>query len=86
MAITQAPPPSAAPGPEDQHAPGDREMTLLEHLEELRGRLVAMCVALVVGILVSVIPIPTMNSITGWLFELISNMAKSTGVSFCLCR
>ena len=56
-------------------------MTLLEHLEELRGRLVAMCVALVVGILVSVIPIPTMNSITGWLFEVISNMAKSTGVT-----
>ena len=56
-------------------------MTLLEHLEELRGRLVAICAALVVGILLSIIPIPTMNSVTGWLFEVISTQAKSTGVN-----
>lgn len=56
-------------------------MTLLEHLEELRGRLVAMVAALIVGILVSLIPVPTMNSLTGFLFDVISNMAKTTGVT-----
>jgi sec-independent protein translocase protein TatC len=81
MAITQAPPPSPTPTPPDEHAPGDREMTLLEHLEELRGRLVAGMVALIVGVLVSVIPIPTLSSLTGYLFELISNQAKATGVN-----
>lgn len=80
MAITQAPVPPTTP-PEEQHAPGDREMTLLEHLEELRGRLVAMVAALIVGILVSLIPVPTMNSLTGFLFDVISNMAKTTGVT-----
>jgi sec-independent protein translocase protein TatC len=87
MAITQAPPPQpAAPGPDEQHAPGDKEMTLLEHLEELRGRLVAMVVSLAVGVLVSIIPIPTMNSITGFLFELIVNEAKASGVNVIATR
>src|SRR5438874_12552001 len=73
MAITQTPPPAPTPTPRDpeQHAPGDREMTLLEHLEELRGRLVAGVLALVVGVLVAIIPIPTMNSVTGIVFELL---------------
>jgi sec-independent protein translocase protein TatC len=86
MAITQAPPPSAAPGPDDEHAPGDHEMTLLEHLEELRGRLVAAMVALIVGILVSIIPIPTMNSITGYLFDLIVHQATISGVQIIATR
>jgi sec-independent protein translocase protein TatC len=86
MAITQAPPPSATPGPDDEHAPGDQEMTLLEHLEELRGRLVAAMVALIVGILVSIIPIPTMNSITGYLFDLIVSEAKNSGVQIIATR
>jgi sec-independent protein translocase protein TatC len=81
MAITQAPLPAAAPGPDEQHAPGDREMTLLEHLEELRGRLVGAMVALIVGVLISVVPIPTMSSVTGFLFDLITNQAKSSGVN-----
>ena len=81
MAITQAPPPAAAPGPDEQHAPGDKEMTLLEHLEELRGRLIAMVAALVIGILVSLIPIPTMNSITGLAFDLIIHQAELSGVT-----
>jgi sec-independent protein translocase protein TatC len=83
MAITQAPPPSPAPipPPDETHAPGDREMTLLEHLEELRGRLVAGMVALVVGILVSIIPIPTMSSVTGFLFQIVTEQAKATGVT-----
>ena len=56
-------------------------MTLLEHLEELRGRLVAMALALVVGVLVSVVPIPTLNSLTGWLFGLITSEARANGVN-----
>jgi sec-independent protein translocase protein TatC len=87
MAITQAPPPSPAPvPPQDEHAPGDKEMTLLEHLEELRGRLVAMMVALIVGVLISIVPIPTLNSITGWLFDLIVNNAKNSGVTIIAIR
>jgi sec-independent protein translocase protein TatC len=81
MAITQAPPPADAPGPEEQHAPGDQEMTLLEHLEELRGRLVAAMVALIVGVLASLIPVPTMNSITGFFFGLVTDQAKANGVT-----
>jgi sec-independent protein translocase protein TatC len=88
MAITQAPPPSPAPVPpaDDGHAPGDKEMTLLEHLEELRGRLVAAVLALLVGIVVSIVPIPTLNSITGYVFELIVNNAKSSGVTITAIR
>src|SRR5215467_7517063 len=81
MAITEAPPPAAAPGPDEEHAPGDKEMTLLEHLEELRGRLVAMVLAVVVGVLVSVIPVPTMTSVTGFLFGLITGMARESGAN-----
>jgi sec-independent protein translocase protein TatC len=81
MAITEAPPPAAAPGPDEQHAPGDREMTLLEHLEELRGRLVAMVLAVIVGVLVSIIPIPTMTSLTGFLFDVIIAQAHAVGVT-----
>jgi sec-independent protein translocase protein TatC len=88
MAITQAPPPSPAPVPPepDQHAPGDKEMTLLEHLEELRGRLVAMMVALVVGVIVAIVPIPTLNSITGYLFDLIVAEAKVNNVQIIATR
>jgi sec-independent protein translocase protein TatC len=87
MALTQAPPPSPAPVPPDEeHAPGDREMTLLEHLEELRGRLVAMMVALVLGVLISIVPVPTLNSITGYLFDLIVNNAKNSGVTIIAIR
>src|SRR5689334_10699882 len=88
MAITQAPPPSPAPVPPDQeqHAPGDKEMTLLEHLEELRGRLVAMALSLVVGILVAIIPVPGLNSITGYLFDLIVNEAKVNNVQIIATR
>ena len=56
-------------------------MTLLEHLEEMRGRLVAMCVALVVGILVALIPVPTLNSLTGLAFDLIIHQAEASGVT-----
>jgi sec-independent protein translocase protein TatC len=88
MAITEAPLPTPAPAPEEpeSHAPGDKEMTLLEHLEELRGRLVAMALALVAGVAISVIPIPTLNSLTGYLFDLIVNEAKVNGVTVIATR
>jgi len=88
MAITEAPLPTPAPAPDepDSHAPGDKEMTLLEHLEELRGRLVACALALVLGVVVAIIPIPTMNSITGFLFDLIVNEAKVNGVQIISIR
>jgi sec-independent protein translocase protein TatC len=88
MAITEAPLPTPAPAPDepDSHAPGDKEMTLLEHLEELRGRLVACALALVLGVVVAIVPIPTMNSITGFLFDLIVNEAKVNGVQIISIR
>ena len=88
MAITEAPLPTPAPAPDDQnsHAPGDREMTLLEHLEELRGRLVACALALVIGVVVAIVPIPTLNSITGYLFERIVNEAKVNNVTVIATR
>jgi sec-independent protein translocase protein TatC len=85
MAITQAPPPAPAP-PEEQHAPGDKEMTLLEHLEELRGRLVKMVLALLVGIVVCLIPIPTLKSVTQVVFDLIVNEATASGVTIIAIR
>src|SRR3984893_5774958 len=83
MAITESPPPAPTPSPADpeQHAPGDKEMTLLEHLEELRGRLVAGVSAVVVGILVAIIPVPGMGSITTFVFDALHNQASSTGVT-----
>jgi sec-independent protein translocase protein TatC len=71
MAITESPPPVA----EEQHAPGDKEMTLLEHLEELRGRLVAAAVAVVAGILVALIPVPGLGSITENVIKLLAQKA-----------
>ena len=67
-------PAQVTPAPE-QHAPGDREMTLLEHLEELRGRLVAAAVAVVAGILVALIPVPGFGSITENVIKLLAQKA-----------
>jgi sec-independent protein translocase protein TatC len=55
-------------------------MTLLEHLEELRGRLVAGVAALVVGILVAIIPFPGLGSITGIVFSALHAQASGNGV------
>ena len=60
-------PPAPPPPPDDANAldssgdaPEEEEegMTMLEHLEELRNRIVVCSVALMVGLLVSAIPIP----------------------------
>ncbi len=55
-------------------------MTLLEHLEELRGRLVAGTLALVFGVLIAIIPLPGLGSITQFLFDALIGQAKETGV------
>src|SRR5579859_8114237 len=88
MAIVQTPPPAPTPTPPnpEQHAPGDREMTLLEHLEELRGRLVAGTIALVVGVILAIIPIPGLGSITQILFDLVVGQAAETGVKIISIR
>src|SRR3712207_6448700 len=70
MTITD-PQPAAATTPMD-HAPGDREMTMLEHLDELRRRLVAMVLAIVVGLLVSILPVPGFGSITENVMRLLA--------------
>jgi sec-independent protein translocase protein TatC len=81
MALTQAPPPATGPTPNgEEHAPGDREMTLLEHLEELRTRLTAAMIALVACVIVAVVPVPTLNSITGYAVDLIVSNATRFGV------
>jgi sec-independent protein translocase protein TatC len=83
MAITETPSsaPLPSPGQADGHAPGDKEMTLLEHLEELRGRLVASSLAVVVGILVSIIPVPGVGSITEIIVKLLAERAPSGKLS-----
>src|SRR5258708_6451928 len=88
MAITETPPPAPTPSPTDpeQHAPGDKEMTLLEHLEELRGRLVAGTLAVVVGVLVAIIPIPGFNSITWLAVDALVAAGPDSGVPLLTSR
>src|SRR5438552_13499290 len=88
MAITETPPPAPTPTPRDpeQNGPGDKEMALLEHLEELRGRLVAGVLAVVVGVLVAIIPIPGFNSITWLAVDALVAAGKQSGVNFITIR
>jgi sec-independent protein translocase protein TatC len=73
MAITESP--GLLTESQEQHAPGDKEMTLLQHLEELRSRLVAGAIAVVVGLLVAVVPVPTYGSITENVIKLLAARA-----------
>jgi sec-independent protein translocase protein TatC len=76
MTLTESSPsPAPAPPPAEVHAPGDREMTMLEHLEELRARLVASVISVVVGILVAIIPIPGWDSLAHFVVKLLSDRA-----------
>jgi sec-independent protein translocase protein TatC len=77
MAITEIPPsaPTPNPGDADNRAPGDKEMTLLEHLDELRSRLVISVLGVVVGILVALIPLPGFGSITEFVVRLLVTLA-----------
>lgn len=79
-----SPPPPSTPPPNGTGAlePGgdapeeyEEGMTMLEHLEELRNRLVVSAAALVVGMLVAAIPIPYVTngvSVTQMVMELIA--------------
>jgi sec-independent protein translocase protein TatC len=88
MTLTESGPPAAAPAPPPvpDHAPGDKEMTMLEHLEELRRRLVACMIALVAGVLVALIPIPGFDSINTFIFNLLTGQAKQNGVQVISTR
>lgn len=79
MAITDTPASGTLPSPQDAdpHAPHDREMTLLEHLEELRGRLVKCVLSVVLAIFVSVIPIPGMGSLTENAVKLLADLVPN---------
>lgn len=44
--------------------PHDREMTMLEHLNELRQRLIKCAIALVVGLALAALPVPGYTSLT----------------------
>lgn len=76
------PPPVAAP----THAPSDREMTMMEHLQELRERLVRIVVSVVVGIAVSVIPIPGFDSLTHFAITQLADQAREAGVALQFIR
>lgn len=83
MTLTETSPVPITPSPNGQtdHAPGDKEMTLLQHLEELRGRLVACAAAVIVGILVSVVPVPGFGSVTEAVFHLLAALAPAGKLS-----
>jgi sec-independent protein translocase protein TatC len=74
MTLTESSP-SNTPAVVEQHAPGDREMTMLEHLDELRHRLVVSVISVVVGLLISIIPIPGFDSLTHFLADLLISRA-----------
>ena len=68
-AITQAP---------DQHGGEEKNLTLLEHLQELRHRLMISAVALVIGMCVSFYPL------TGWVLKWIQEPARNQVEDFNL--
>jgi sec-independent protein translocase protein TatC len=83
-----AQPPSSPPPPDGSgalqpfgDAPEDEEegMTMLEHLEELRDRLIVCAVALMVGLVVAAVPIPwvTEASVTQTVMDLVAAPAKN---------
>jgi sec-independent protein translocase protein TatC len=71
MAITQAPnDQQGGDSPDQQHGGDDKNLTLLEHLQELRYRLMVSAGALVVGMVVSLYPL------TGWILHWIQEPAR----------
>src|SRR5215216_6305651 len=59
MTLTETTAPAPGQEADEKHAPGDKEMTLLEHLDEL------------LGILVALIPLPGFGSITEFVVRLL---------------
>jgi sec-independent protein translocase protein TatC len=77
MTVTESNPSTTIDSPTEEHAPADREMTMLEHLQELRTRLVAAVLSVVVGVLVAIIPIPGFDSITHFVIKLLTAAAPT---------
>ena len=70
MTITEPQPAPASQAPaEPQYAPGDREMTMLEHLTELRQRLVMIVLSIVIGLVVALIPWPVFGPLTEFVVQ-----------------
>lgn len=70
--------------PPPGHAPADREMTMIEHLEELRGRLVWSVGAILFGIIFSNVPLPGLfewGSLTNWVINRFTVQAVADGVT-----
>ena len=80
MSVAQSPPPAPAPPEANGHAPGDREMTMLEHLQELRQRLVIAVLAVVAGIGIAWVPIPGRDSIIHFVVSRVIDEATPYGV------
>ncbi|HYU20547.1 MAG TPA: twin-arginine translocase subunit TatC [Chloroflexota bacterium] len=65
----------ASPSPEDEEEEG---MTMLEHLEELRMRVIITCVALAVGLAISAIPVPGYSSLTWKVIAVVNTPAEGS--------
>jgi len=72
--------PITTPPESNGHAPHDREMTMLEHLAELRQRLVVMALAVVGGVVFSIIPFPGFDSVTRFVVARLAQQALDAGV------
>ncbi|MBV9170002.1 MAG: twin-arginine translocase subunit TatC [Chloroflexi bacterium] len=88
MTLTEPSPPVPVvqEPPRPEHAPGDKEMTMLEHLEEFRSRLVKSVLAVVAGVLLAIVPIPGLNSITWIVLDGLVAEGKQSGVEFITIR
>jgi len=73
---TQAPPQEPPPEPSEPRGLEGRTLTILEHLQELRNRLMIVAAALVVGVGVSVWPL------TGWFIEFLKEPAQARREDF----
>lgn len=82
MTITDTTALSPIPTPPETngHAPNDREMTMLEHLAELRHRLVVMALAVVGGVVFAVIPFPGFDSVTRFVVTKLVERASDANV------
>lgn len=82
MTLTEPPVPATNPiqpatSADRTPAPSDREMTMLEHLGELRRRLVAAVLALVLGIVLSLMPLPVLGSLTYFAVDKLAALAPT---------
>ncbi|MCC6175985.1 MAG: twin-arginine translocase subunit TatC [Chloroflexi bacterium] len=74
-----APPPTTSlPPAASDDEPEEEGMTMLEHLEELRVRIIVCAVSLAVGLVVAAVPIPflTQGSVTQTVMEMVAEPAR----------